>query len=87
METLTVAAARANLTALRVRNAPMRERGAAILRLEAAVREHGPEVSPLRILSARPEVCCKAATVDYSCTCGHVVRCAEHGDKHHGTHS
>lgn len=81
-----VAAARANLTALRTRNAPMRERGAAILRLEAAIRAEGPELS-FRHQHAVTPVCCSAATVDYTCTCGHVVRCAEHGDKHRGTHS
>ena len=87
METLTVAAARSALTALRVRNAPMRDRGVAILRLEQAIREQGPEVTPLMVLRGKPEVCCAAATVDYSCTCGHVTRCVEHGEKHHGSHS
>lgn len=82
----TVASLRAQLTALRTRNAPMRERGEMLRRLDAAVREQGPEVSPLLRVTAKYETCCPAGVVSFDCSCGHVVTCPTHGRKCHGTH-
>lgn len=75
-------ALRAQLTALRLAGAPYRERVAVSNALRAEEQVAGP---PVRMV-APPARCCDRGHVSYGCTCSYVVRCPEHGERHHGTH-
>lgn len=79
----TAAALRAELRRLRDVNAPYRARVAVQDAIRVAELVDGPTV---RRLPATVACCAKAVVVSYGCTCGHVTRCAEHGERHNGTH-
>lgn len=79
---LSIAAMRRELWAMRARRAPMKERAALVVQLEAAEREQGPEMPPAPFY----RVCCPRAVVSHDCTCGHVTMCDVHGKQCHGSH-
>lgn len=78
----TVVTLRAELRRLRDVGAPYRARVAVQDAIRVAERMEGPTVR-----AVPPRACCAAAVVvSYGCTCGYVTRCAEHGERHNGTH-
>lgn len=79
---LSIAAMRRELWTMRTSRAPMKDRAAMIVRIEAAEREQGPEIPS----SPTYKACCAHAVVSHDCTCAYVTRCPSHGKQCHGSH-
>lgn len=84
--TIAVQNLRRQRDGLRMARAPYKQIVALTDQITRLEREGLPSEAPqhsARELAAR---CCKAASIEHTCTCSFVLRCMVHGEKHFGTH-